>query len=346
MSFPLAATRPAASPALILAPMATLSHAALRTLIEQFGGCDLYFSEMVSAEAHIGGTPFERYYSETAPAPQRLVFQLIGRGQDALVEAARRLGDTPCAGIDLNFGCSAPQIRKSGAGIAWTRDHARAAQLAAAVRRAVPSNKSVSVKLRLADDGEPQHSLDLARRLTDAGIDFITLHPRRMSDSYSRPARRAVIEQFSRGLNIPVVASGDVQTQADVAACCRLGAAACMIGRAAAARPWIFAQLQGTAPQRIDLAQLAAQYYRLLQQWQPKEFLSSRLRRFHHYFLASIPFGRRLAAQVQGMRDAGAIAAHVADYFERYPHFRFVTPDSGGSDDSQAADRHAPLSPA
>lgn len=152
--------------------------------------------------------------SETAPAPRRLIFQLIGRGKDALVEATRRLGDTPYAGIDLNFGCSAPQIRKSGAGIAWTRDHARAAQLAAAVRRAVPSNKSVSVKLRLADDGEPQHSLELARRPADPGIDFITVHPRRMSDSYSRPARRAVIEQFSRGLNIPVVASGDVQKQA------------------------------------------------------------------------------------------------------------------------------------
>ena len=49
--------------------------------------------------------------SETAPAPRRLIFQLIGRGKDALVEATRRLGDTPYAGIDLNFGCSAPQIR-------------------------------------------------------------------------------------------------------------------------------------------------------------------------------------------------------------------------------------------
>ena len=51
----------------------------------------------------------------------------------------------------------------------------------------------------------------------------------------------------------------------------------------------------------------------------------------------------RLATQVQGMRNAGVIAAHVADYFERYPRYQYV--------DSTANDRvlavtHAGQAPA
>ncbi len=314
-----------AAPILALAPMATLSHAALRSLIHQFGGCDLYFSEMISAEAHIGGTPFERYYSECAPDPERLVFQLIGKSESSLTEAARRLGRLPCAGIDLNFGCSAPHIRKAGAGIAWTADHNRAAGLVESVRRAVPADKTVSVKLRLGDSDEPERTLRLASMLAQAGADFLTLHPRKMSESYSRPARRSLLEAFVQTLELPLIGNGDIRTPQDVQASLQSGVAAVMIGRGAVARPWLFAQFRGTVAARIDLSEIARRFHELLRQWQPREFLHSRARRFHHYFLPNLPFGGRLAAQVQGLSDFDAIVRHVEDYFVRFPRYRYIS---------------------
>lgn len=332
MSLP-AIVHSAATPVLTLAPMATLSHAALRSLIHDFGGCDLYFSEMVSAEAHLGGTPFERYYSEGAPDPGRLVYQLIGKRQETLIEAARRFGRLPCAGVDLNFGCSAPHIRKAGGGIAWTADVDRAARLVDAVRRAVPADRTVSVKLRLADTGEPQHTVRLAQMLARAGADFLTLHPRRMSDSYSRPARRGLLEVFARELDLPLIGNGDVLTAEDVAAVRRTGATGVMIGRGAVAHPWLFARLKGIAPADIDRGAVAQRFHELLRQWQPAEFLLSRVRRFHHYFLASFPFGSRVAAQVQGLKSFEAVVGHVEDYFARFPRYRYVSQgsDRGGS---------------
>ena len=42
--------------------MATISHPAFRIMVEQFGGCDEYFNEMINAGSLLTGGPFEKYY--------------------------------------------------------------------------------------------------------------------------------------------------------------------------------------------------------------------------------------------------------------------------------------------
>ena len=44
---------------LICGPMATISHPAFRILIERFGGCDEYFTEMINAGSLLNFGPFE-----------------------------------------------------------------------------------------------------------------------------------------------------------------------------------------------------------------------------------------------------------------------------------------------
>ena len=307
-------------PILALAPMATLGHAGFRTLVHELGGCDLLFSEMISAEAFVGGTPFESWYVETAPDPSRLIFQLIGKQADRIVEAARQIGRLDCAGIDINFGCSAPHIRKAGGGIAWTADPDRACDLIARLREAVPAERTVSVKLRLGEGDEPDETLSFAHRLADAGADFLTIHPRRMKEGYARPARWSMIERFARELAIPVLGNGDVRTIVDYEAAAGTGVAGVMIGRGAVARPWIFRDIRagaseaagsGGAAAALDRAAIADRFHQLLELYQPPEFHHTRARRFHGYFLADMPFGARPAAQVHAMEGYPQIVAHV-----------------------------------
>ena len=40
---------------LICAPVATVTHAAFRTLVDRFGGCDEYYSEMINAATFVNG---------------------------------------------------------------------------------------------------------------------------------------------------------------------------------------------------------------------------------------------------------------------------------------------------
>ncbi len=298
-------------PILVLAPMATLGHAGFRTLVHEFGGCDLLFSEMISAEAFLGGTSFESWYVESAPDPARLIFQLIGKQADRIVEAARRISRLDCAGIDINFGCSAPHIRKAGGGIAWTADPDRAADLIGRLREAVPAERTVSVKLRLGEGDEPDETLSLAHRLASAGADFLTIHPRRMKEGYARPARWSMIERFARELPIPVLGNGDVRTIADYHAAVPTGVAGVMIGRSAVSRPWIFRDIRAGSHEEVDRAAVAERFHQLLERYQPPEFHHTRARRFHGYFLADIPFGARPAAQVHAMEGYSQIVAHV-----------------------------------
>ena len=104
---------------LILGPMATLSHEAFRRCVESFGGCDEYFTEMINVSSLLTKGPFGKYYLINETAPQKIVWQLTGNNEDVVPQAVKELKALGGLGIDLNMGCSAPQIYKTGAGISW-----------------------------------------------------------------------------------------------------------------------------------------------------------------------------------------------------------------------------------
>ena len=62
---------------LLAAPLAELSHLPLRLLIEEFGGCDWYFTEMISAGALRAASPYEDFYTAAGSLADRTVFQLV-----------------------------------------------------------------------------------------------------------------------------------------------------------------------------------------------------------------------------------------------------------------------------
>jgi tRNA-dihydrouridine synthase len=172
----------------ILAPMAELSHRPLRELIENVNNSQnslygasavkssvLYFTEMISAAALTGGGPYESWYMDNGPCPHRLVYQLVGGDEDQLVKAAGLLDKKDCLGIDINMGCSAPAITRTGAGVRWMADIDRAGALIAKARRVIKRRLSVKLRIGLTDDFE--YLVRFCRRLEEEGVDFITLHP-------------------------------------------------------------------------------------------------------------------------------------------------------------------------
>jgi len=304
--------------------MATVTHAGFRTLVGEFGGCDLYFSEMISAEALTNGTPYERYYLFTDPDPERLVFQLVGYGEDRIVEAARMLADTAAAGVDVNMGCSAPHIVRKGGGVAWMKDARRAAKMLAAVRR-VTDEKSLSVKLRLGETEDPEALVAFARAIESAGADFVSLHPKRRGEGTGRAARWSYVGLLRERLTIPVVGNGGVTGREALAARARLaGDGPAMIGRAAARAPWIFDYLRrtvrgGSDEYRVDLRRTAIRFFELLEVTQPRDFWPTRARRFIPYLLRNVTFGYSIAARLAQTRDYATIRAELFDYLDAHP---------------------------
>ena len=146
--------------------MATLSHQGLRKIIEDFGGCDEYYTEMINASSYLTHGQFESYYTLNEIAGDKIVWQLTGKDSEPIARAAKELCALGGIGIDLNMGCSAPEIVKTGAGIAWMiKPIEETKRLVCEVRNAIDSYNSqtsakgnvhkkqrLSVKLRLGDE--------------------------------------------------------------------------------------------------------------------------------------------------------------------------------------------------
>lgn len=308
---------------LILAPMASITHAAFRTLVRGFGGCDLYYSEMISAEALLGGSKYARAYTDGSPDPDRLVYQIVGNSEDALAAAALRLAGEPCAGVDINMACSAPAVVRRGGGIAWMRDTERALVMISRVRRVLGEHR-MSVKLRLGDVEDLDSLLTFAVRLQDAGIDSLSLHPKTRTEGAGRPARWSYVRALAQRLSIPVVGSGGIIDRQSLDARSFVGLGGAMIGRAAVQKPWLFADLArppGTdgATATVDGAQLAARFHELLEQFQPRDFWPTRAARFYGYFYRNYDFGHSTGARLSQLRDYEQIKRDALDDLARRP---------------------------
>ena len=277
---------------LMLAPMAELSHRALRELIESYrepgadsGHCE-YFTEMISAGAFVSGGPFESWYADNGPSPEKLVYQVTGGDADRIARAVGMLDKYECLGFDINMGCSAPVITRTGAGVRWMEDIEKAAAL---IRKTRPqSSRRLSVKLRTGPSDDFEYLVRFCRRLEEEGVDLITLHPRTAREKFRRKARWSYVSALRKELRIPVAGNGDINS-ADEITRRSLECDAVMIGRLAIRQPWIFHSKRDL--KTIDLEETGLRFLELIRRYQPPEFHISRTRRFFHYFCDNLKWG-------------------------------------------------------
>ena len=239
---------------LIAGPMATLSHEAFRRLVEKFGGPDEYYTEMINAPTLLQKGPFEKYYLMNGPVPQKIVWQLTSKEAGSMAAAVEVLATLGGIGIDINMGCSAPEIVHSGAGIAWMlKPQEETLSMVKGVKRAIekaaPAYR-LSAKIRLgAENFSEEKFYDFCKGLCDSGVQRIVLHPRTQREKLSRPPRRYYAQRLAALLKprgVEVVYNGNVK-DAPSARAALLDCPDCsglMISRAAVQKPWIFAQLR------------------------------------------------------------------------------------------------------
>ena len=187
---------------LLLAPMATLSHEALRNLIFRFGGCDEYYCEMIHATSLVSGGKFEEYYIRTQPEPDKMVWQLTDYREEALKEASKIVTELGGIGIDINMGCPAPDIYRTGAGCAWmSKPLQEVASMLNKVKSVLDSSttscKRLSCKIRLGEEDFTIEKLfAYCDMLVSEGVTQITLHPRTRKEKYTRKARWEYVNQL------------------------------------------------------------------------------------------------------------------------------------------------------
>ncbi|MDR1863515.1 MAG: tRNA-dihydrouridine synthase family protein [Treponema sp.] len=314
--------------------MAELSHRPLRELIESFGGAngasgaDEYFTEMISAGAFVARGPFEPWYADGGPCPGKVVYQLTGGDPGRLAEAAGLLDRLECLGIDINMGCSAPAITRTGAGIRWMESIDKAGKLIEMVRK--PVKKRLSVKLRLGA-GKPgtvdfDYLVRFCRRLEEAGVELITLHPRLGGEKFRRRARWEYVSALRKELRIPLAGNGDIASGAEM----RRRAEDCdavMIGRLAVRQPWVFAGAPGAdIDTDINIEETGLKFLGFLAKYQPPEFHLSRARRFFGYFCDNLKWGNYVKTLLNREQNLAGTERAWQGYFVEHPEERLPAP--------------------
>lgn len=329
---------------LLLAPMATLSHQALRNLIYRFGGCDEYYCEMIHATSLVSGGKFEEYYIKTLPEPDKMVWQLTDYREDAIEKAGKIVSELGGIGIDINMGCPAPDIYKTGAGCAWmSKPHSEVASMLKKVKSVLENSttscKRLSCKIRLGEEDFTIEKLfAYCDMLVSEGVTQIVLHPRTRKEKYTRKARWEYVNQLCEylknkypSLNLQVIGNGSIFTVEEAISSIKKvpNIDGIMLGRSAIQKPWLFKEISAGLKEEsldleIDLLNLAIDFMQDIQVCQPQEFWKTRIQRFFIYFCDNFQFGNYLKSQLINNEGFEVQKKILEDYFEKMPQERII----------------------
>lgn len=222
----------------MLAPLAGVADGAMRALCREFGA-EMTVSEMVSAKALCFGDKKSAALMRIAPAERPCSIQLFGREPELFARAARLALEYEPDAIDINMGCPAPKITRTGEGGALMREPQLCADIVAAVRAAV--DLPLTVKLRAGWDGDSINAPLIAELVRRAGADAVVVHGRTVRQLYTGHSDHEVIRAVKSAADMPVIANGDIATGEDAERILRLtGCDGVMIGRAAMGNPFVF----------------------------------------------------------------------------------------------------------
>jgi tRNA-dihydrouridine synthase B len=228
---------------LVLAPMAGVSVQAFRRQGRRYGA-GLVCSEMVSCAGLSHGNERTLGYLRIGRDEHPLAVQIFGSEPEVMAEAARMVEDAGADLVDINFGCPVRKVTKTGAGATLLEEPDRACRIVQSVANAVAV--PVSVKMRRGLDNGSRAALAVGPKLVEAGAASLTLHPRSARQMYTGTADHELTAELVDVVDVPVIASGDVDTRDRAEEVLETtGCAAVMVGRAAQGNPWALGEIAG-----------------------------------------------------------------------------------------------------
>ena len=324
----------ASAPLLALAPMQEVTDGKFWTLIHQYGGADVYWTEYF--RVHSSSTPERKIVKaitgNTTGRP--VVAQMIGNDITEMVRTAKFLQQLPIAAIDLNLGCPAPIVYRKCAGGGLLREPQRVDAILGALRDAVQIKFTVKTRLGFQATSEFDHLLSIFRKHS---LDALTVHARTVAQMYRLPVHYERIRQAVQTMNCPVIANGHVYSAAQAQQLLeRTGAAGLMIGRGAIRSPWLFNQIRRQLrgePVAAPTGREVAGYIRAL--WEsetlpdrPEKTQCERMKKFMNYLGEGVP--GTFLHQIRRSQTAAEFHAICRDFLDHDDPMPLLPAELGG----------------
>jgi len=250
-------------PIIALAPMAGVCDSPFRRICKQHGA-DVIYTEFLSAEALIRNNKKTLEMLRFSPEEQPLVCQIFGKTPETIAQAAKIIEDSGYSGIDLNFGCPAYKVVKTGGGVSLMRNLNKVHDIIAATMATVTIPVSIKIRARIglktvirdlieerdSEDEKLESSgevtaLDLIKKISDLNVPAIMLHSRSYEQAFDGTPDLAMVKAARRIYSGTLIVNGGIyapeeaKKQLD-----ETGADGVGLARGVQGNPWLFQQIK------------------------------------------------------------------------------------------------------
>lgn len=316
-------------PPVQLAALAGYSDGAMRTLCRSFGAPYAVGEMILDAPVLISKTTRKhmRLWDHDHPIAAQITCSTLENS----TLAAQTLVDMGYEAIELNMACPVTKLLRRGRGGAFMKEPTRAIEYLETVRRSIPLEVPVSLKLRIGWDETPESQKGFYQILDGAiqlGIAAITVHGRTVVQQYRGFADWDALARVRKfvGNSVCLMGSGDVMQVQDVFRMLdATGVHGVSIARGAIGKPWIFRQVldrmegrEPVTPDYVEQGKIIRHHFDLaMQLYKDEQFVGRHLRKFGIYYSKFHPQAKRVRLAFLAVTNNAQWNAVIDEWYGR-----------------------------
>lgn len=227
-------------PRFIGGPLDGITDSPFRRLVRKFSPEELLYTEMrhVGCVAHDKGVmralDFEQF-------ERPLNYQFSANSTDYIQQACERVIAAGVDAIDLNIGCPARAVIKSGSGSSLMGDLPRLEAILKEFRK----HCTIPFTVKMRAGFKEKNALDVAKLIQDCGADALAIHPRLQTEQFAGVPDYDLAAKVKQAVTIPVILSGGIINWITAKrAYEQTGVDGYLIGRGIWSRPWKLLELK------------------------------------------------------------------------------------------------------
>ncbi|AHB41451.1 dihydrouridine synthase TIM-barrel protein nifR3 [candidate division SR1 bacterium RAAC1_SR1_1] len=311
-------------PIIGFAPMDGFTDAACRSIAQdirnEYGDKNQYdfflWTEFMTADGFVRNREGVIHHLETTPNQKNLIAQIFGGNEETLLQTAKTLDKeykNRFVGIELNMGCPANNVMKSGGGAELIKDKKRSLEIIKNIRKAIDMPFSIKTRTGINE----QDKLNQMEFLLQASpyVDMITIHARTTAQGYGPNPDRNFIYQLKEQLpNQKIIGNGGITNYEDIETM-RGNLDGVMIGQAAIGNPWIFTPHHPTSQEKLTTI---LKHIELIKNFSTEENLARSLMEFrkHLYsYVKGIPGSKEFKTTCNSLKDYHLLVDHITNFF-------------------------------
>jgi tRNA-dihydrouridine synthase B len=287
-------------PRVMAAPLDGVTDSPLRQLIRRFSTTELLYTEMRHI-ACVANSRVPTLFSYQA-CEQPLAYQISANNTRWIEEAVEAIVSHGFVMLNLNMGCPAPQVIRSGSGSALMNNIPLYKEIVTSIQKTIDGRIPFTIKIRAGF--KHTNAVEIAQIAQDLGVEGLIIHPRLQNGGFTSPLDYDTTAAVKKAVSIPVIFSGNINNyQRMVKVHERTGVDGFMIGRALWGCPWKMHEIMEEAAGRkfvipiVEMVRLARMHLDLnLALYGPR---------------GVNPFKKQLPQYIRGVDGASQIRSHL-----------------------------------